>query len=246
MDSKGNPILAVDAIIRMKGLDKIVLVQRKYEPHGWALPGGIVDEGESCEHAVVREAKEETGLDVKIVRQFHVYSDPQRDPRKHVVSVVFICDALSAEMRAASDAVALGLFDRQQLGAMFNELCFDHGKIVNEYLLGMYFDGYMTGARPDDDLYVVDQPYNLTMASFVKLGGHPIKPLPIVDPDVHYQHKTLGIVAEVVGISEGIVIYRFIAGARLERLAVEAFLKSWVPVSEEGCDGRFIFANDKA
>jgi len=136
MDSNGNPILAVDAIIRVK--DKIVLIWRKYEPHGWAIPGGIVDEGESCEHAVVREAKEETSLDVKIVRQFHVYSDPKRDPRKHVVSVVFICDAVGGEMKAASDAEAIGLFNRERIENSMGEICFDHTTILNDYQAERY------------------------------------------------------------------------------------------------------------
>jgi len=138
MDSNGNPILAVDAIIREKDSEEIILIKRKYEPHGWAIPGGIVDDGESCEDAVVREAKEETGLDVKIVRQFHVYSDPKRDPRKHVVSVVFICDAVGGKMEAASDAVDIARFNREEIGEVSGSLCFDHGMILNDYLAGLY------------------------------------------------------------------------------------------------------------
>jgi len=134
MDSKGNPLLAVDAIIR-RGDGKVALIQRKYEPHGWAIPGGIVDEGESCEDAVVREAKEETSLDVRIVGQLHTYSDPARDPRKHVVSVVFVCDIIGGEPKAADDAIAIEFFDDFELP---DALCFDHSTILMDYFEGPY------------------------------------------------------------------------------------------------------------
>ena len=71
------------------GDEQIVLIRRKNPPSGWALPGGFVDAGETVEQAAVREALEETSLSVELVRQFHVYSDPGRDPRGHTVSVVF-------------------------------------------------------------------------------------------------------------------------------------------------------------
>src|SRR5512147_353628 len=85
-----TPLLTVDIIIRY-GVG-IVLIERKNPPFGWALPGGFVDIGESLEDAAVREAKEETSLDVTLVEQFHAYSKPGRDPRFHTASIVFIAD----------------------------------------------------------------------------------------------------------------------------------------------------------
>src|SRR5712692_4564121 len=87
-----NPLPTVDIIIEIAGRG-IVLIERKNPPHGWALPGGFVDYGESLEHAAVREAKEETSLEVKLIEQFHGYLDPKRDPRHHTISTVFIATA---------------------------------------------------------------------------------------------------------------------------------------------------------
>ena len=84
-----NPIPTVDIIIEIESKG-IVLIKRKNPPYGWAIPGGFVDYGESLEEAAMREAKEETNLDVKLARQFHTYSDPKRDPRHHSISTVYI------------------------------------------------------------------------------------------------------------------------------------------------------------
>lgn len=127
-----NPVPTVDIIIELP--DGIVLIDRKNEPHGWALPGGFVDYGESVEAAAVREAREETSLDVELVRQFHVYSDPGRDPRKHTLSVVFVARA-SGEPRAADDARGLGVFRRDNLPS---PICFDHATILEDYFTGRY------------------------------------------------------------------------------------------------------------
>src|SRR3990172_10671813 len=89
-----QPRLTADVIITRGGDPRwVLLVRRRYPPHGWALPGGFVDYGESVEQAAIREALEETGLSVSLERQFHVYSDPARDPRGHTVTVVFIGQA---------------------------------------------------------------------------------------------------------------------------------------------------------
>jgi len=122
-----NPFPTVDVIIMMKG--GIVLIRRKNPPYGWALPGGFVDYGESLEAAAVREAKEETSLDVELVSQMAAYSDPGRDPRCHTISYVFLAKA-KGEPKAADDASEIGLFDRASIPG---DLAFDHGKIIEDY-----------------------------------------------------------------------------------------------------------------
>src|SRR6187551_770389 len=86
-----NPTPTVDVLIEIEGRPgELVFIERTNEPRGFALPGGFVDEGEWIADAAVREAKEETQLDVELVELFHVYSNPARDPRQHTVSTVFI------------------------------------------------------------------------------------------------------------------------------------------------------------
>ncbi len=84
-----NPVPTVDIIIELESRG-IVLIKRKNPPYGWAIPGGFVDYGESLEEAAVREAREETNLDVELIRQFHTYSDPKRDPRHHTITTAYI------------------------------------------------------------------------------------------------------------------------------------------------------------
>lgn len=127
-----NPVPTVDIIIRYN--DGIILIQRKNPPEGWALPGGFVDYGETLEAAAVREAKEETGLDIKLVRQFHSYSDPARDRRQHTISTVFIADA-SGRAIAGDDAAALDTF---QKGHLPDKIVFDHKQILEDYFTGRY------------------------------------------------------------------------------------------------------------
>jgi ADP-ribose pyrophosphatase YjhB (NUDIX family) len=128
----GNPIPTIDLIIEYnKG---IILINRKNPPEGWALPGGFVDYGESLEAAAVREAKEETGLDVELLRQFHAYSDPKRDPRHHTITIVFIAKAKGKAI-AGDDAKELGLFNKDTLP---DQLAFDHRDIINDYFTGRY------------------------------------------------------------------------------------------------------------
>ncbi len=96
MKKHKSPIPTVDIIIeitRRNGQEGIILIKRKNPPHGWALPGGFVDRGESLEEAAVREAKEETSLDIRLTSQFHTYSDPKRDPRQHTISTVYVATA---------------------------------------------------------------------------------------------------------------------------------------------------------
>jgi 8-oxo-dGTP diphosphatase len=121
-----NPLPTVDIIIEIG--NRIVLIERKNPPYGWALPGGFVDYGESFETAALREAQEETGLTVKNLRQFHTYSDPARDPRHHTASTVFIGMAEGAP-QAGDDATRAELFDERNLP----DLAFDHARILADY-----------------------------------------------------------------------------------------------------------------
>jgi ADP-ribose pyrophosphatase YjhB (NUDIX family) len=115
-------------------MDSIILIKRKNPPEGWALPGGFVDYGETLEAAAVREAKEETGLDIKLLRQFHTYSDPERDRRQHTISTIFIAEA-SGEPMAGDDAAELGTFNKDSLP---DKIVFDHKQILEDYFTGRY------------------------------------------------------------------------------------------------------------
>ncbi len=132
-----NPVPTVDVIIECETPDGdrgILLIERANEPKGWAIPGGYVDYGETFEEAARREALEETGLDVELVRQFHAYSDPERDPRQHNVSVVFLARA-SGTPRAGSDAAKVDFFTKATLPA---NLAFDHAAILADYFADRY------------------------------------------------------------------------------------------------------------
>ncbi|WP_333784486.1 NUDIX hydrolase [Thermocrinis sp.] len=129
-----TPFLAVDGIVRLwdgKRFKGIVLIERHYEPYGFALPGGFVEVGERVEDAVLREVKEETGLDAKIVKLLGVYSEPDRDPRFHVVSVVFVLDA-EGTPKAGDDAKSVFISSLEQIP--FDKMVFDHAKILGDYL----------------------------------------------------------------------------------------------------------------
>jgi ADP-ribose pyrophosphatase YjhB (NUDIX family) len=132
-----NPLPTVDIIIEIG--ESIVLIERKNSPHGWALPGGFVDYGESLEDAAVREAKEETSLDVTLMEQFYTYSDPRRDPRHHTLSTVYIAKALGTP-RGADDARLARLFAESDLP---DPIVFDHPRILRDY-----FTFKKTGQRP--------------------------------------------------------------------------------------------------
>jgi 8-oxo-dGTP diphosphatase len=132
-----NPLPTVDILIEIEG--GIVLIERKNFPHGWAIPGGFVDYGESLETAAVREAKEETSLDVKLIEQLHSYSDPKRDSRFHTISTVFIAVAQGTP-KAEDDAKTAAIFREENLPA---PIAFDHAQILKDY-----FRYKKTGERP--------------------------------------------------------------------------------------------------
>jgi len=126
-----NPVPTVDIIIELSDRPShpIVLIERHNPPLGWAIPGGFVDYGESVEVAARREALEETGLQVELIEQFHVYSHPNRDPRQHTLSIVFIATA-TGEPQAGDDAKSVGIFESWRIP---NNLCFDHDQILRDY-----------------------------------------------------------------------------------------------------------------
>jgi len=129
-----TPYLATDVVLRLwegTAFRGIVLVERKNPPVGLALPGGFVEVGESVESAALREVKEETGLEARLAGLLGVYSDPGRDPRFHVVSVVFVGDA-EGEPRAGSDAKEVKVFRLEEIP--LDRLVFDHGRIILDFI----------------------------------------------------------------------------------------------------------------
>ncbi|OYT59518.1 ADP-ribose pyrophosphatase [Thermoplasmatales archaeon ex4484_30] len=125
-----SPRLTVDGVIIKD--KKILLIRRKNEPFKgkWALPGGFVDYGERVEDAVIREIKEETGLDTKIARLLGVYSDPERDPRGHTVSIAYLLSPKEGVPEGGDDALEARFFDINELPS----LAFDHDKIIKDAL----------------------------------------------------------------------------------------------------------------
>lgn len=132
-----TPFLAVDAILELVP-GHVLLIERRNPPRGWALPGGFVDPGESLEAAVRREIREETGLAIEHAEQLHTYSTPDRDPRFHTVSTIFVATA-HGEVEAADDATGARLF---RLDALPDDLCFDHRDVLADFRSGRY------GVRP--------------------------------------------------------------------------------------------------
>jgi len=124
-----NPVPTVDIIVEYED-QGVVLIERLQPPHGWALPGGFVEYGETLEAAARREAQEETGLDVKLLGQFHAYSDPERDPRQHTITTVFVARG-HGDPQAADDAKSLAIFPPEELPS---QLAFDHDRILQDYL----------------------------------------------------------------------------------------------------------------
>lgn len=127
------PVLTVDTVVIDKG--KILLIKRGTEPFKgkWALPGGRVECGETVEEAALRELKEETGIDAELVTLLSVYSDPNRDPRGHYVSVAFIAKPTKEqEPKASTDAAEAKWFDLSEIP--WDDLAFDHAQIIKDAL----------------------------------------------------------------------------------------------------------------
>ncbi|MCX7957981.1 MAG: NUDIX hydrolase [Deltaproteobacteria bacterium] len=137
MNEYKNPYPTVDIIIEYRG--GIVLIKRKNPPYGWALPGGFVDYGESLPDAAIREAKEETSLDITLTEQFYTYSKPDRDPRFHTISTVFIAKG-GGTIKGADDADTASVFSEND---MPEDIVFDHREIIADYLTYR-----KTGTRP--------------------------------------------------------------------------------------------------
>ncbi len=125
-----RPLLTVDIVIYGED-ESIVLVRRKNDPFKgyWAIPGGFVEYGERVEEAAIREAREETGLDIVVEEIIGVYSDPNRDPRGHVVSIAFLAKETGGELRASTDASQVRTFKRKP-----RRLAFDHEVILADAL----------------------------------------------------------------------------------------------------------------
>ncbi len=128
-DLGSGPYVTVDIIIELA--QGIILIERSNPPYGWALPGGFVDQGESLEEAVVREAKEETHMDLVDLRQFHTYSKPDRDPRFHTVSTVFIAKGKGTP-QSGDDAKGLKVVRYEDL--LKGDYAFDHKGVIQDYL----------------------------------------------------------------------------------------------------------------
>lgn len=126
-----TPLLTVDTIIEINNQENrpVVLIERRNPPYGWALPGGFVDVGESLEQAAIREAREETCLDISLITLLGCYSDPSRDNRGHTASAVYIAES-DGIPKAADDAKNLALFTPDNFPA---QLAFDHKKILEDY-----------------------------------------------------------------------------------------------------------------
>lgn len=123
-----GPFITVDIIIEVRG--GIVLIERLNPPFGWAIPGGFVDYGETLEDCAIREAREETGLDIYDLEQMHTYSDPKRDPRFHTITTVFVAKAKGSP-KAADDAKNAEVVTIEDMANF--KLAFDHLDVLEDY-----------------------------------------------------------------------------------------------------------------
>jgi 8-oxo-dGTP diphosphatase len=132
MSGPETPKLMVDVVVPSEE-SRILLIRRATDPYEgyWALPGGFVEVGETLEDAAAREAEEETGLKVEVVRLVGVYSDPDRDPRGHNVSCAYLARVREGEPSAASDAAEVSFLDPSEV-----DLAFDHERIIADALAG--------------------------------------------------------------------------------------------------------------
>lgn len=132
LEKRRNPYVATDGVIIDQKRFSIVLIKRKKNPFKdyWALPGGFVEWGETVENACLREIREETSLDVEIVDLIGVFSDPNRDPRGHVISIAFLCVPLSSALKAMDDASYAAFINLNKILDGEIKLAFDHYDIV--------------------------------------------------------------------------------------------------------------------
>ena len=126
-----KPSLTVDIFI-FNDKKEFILIKRKNDPfkNYWALPGGFVDYGETTEHAAVREAKEETSIDVELIDLFNVYSEPDRDPRGHTVSILYLAHGNFDDAKADDDAKEIDVFSFEEIESI--DIAFDHRMILNQ------------------------------------------------------------------------------------------------------------------
>lgn len=136
-----KPSITVDIVIfdenncfnnKLVKNNDFILVKRKNQPfkNHWAIPGGFVDYGESVENAAIRESKEETAINIKLKKLFNVYSELDRDPRGHTITIVYLATGNFNEMQASSDAIDVGIFSFNDIKSI--NLAFDHEKILND------------------------------------------------------------------------------------------------------------------
>ena len=137
MSNYKKPSITVDTVIFCGSSDenkKFVLIKRKNDPfkNQWAIPGGFVEYGETVENAAIREAKEETGIDIELKKLFNIYSKPDRDPRGHTITIVYLATGNINDIKAGSDAEDIQLCSFEELSSL--KIAFDHEKILTDIL----------------------------------------------------------------------------------------------------------------